>query len=276
MTKTTLADAVAAPADTPNTPAVQKPQTQLDKMRGDNFVAEVAKSLPKHVDAASFVRHAISVVAANDDLKKIAVGGPGTAPHTIISGVMRAASLGLDLDPSLGQAYLVPRRNNGVHQATFQIGYQGYLELVMRTGKVRRVEVERVYSRDKFEALKGSEGFVRFEPDWFAEDRGDLIGWYALVELEGGVVQWRTISKKAVEAHRDQYAPKGKSGQVTGPWASHFEAMGDKTAFLQLVRWLPKSAELAEALGVDADASSVIPQEVPVDDDVVDAEVVSE
>jgi recombination protein RecT len=263
---TTLEEAVNS--DAVLVPAEPKTGT-IEKIRSDKFMAEVRAALPSHVDPASFVRHAASLVAANDKLKVIAAGGPNTDPHSILTGIMRAAALGLDLDPTLGQAWLVPRRVRGVDTAVFQVGYQGYLELVLRSGRARRVEVERVYSLDHFEAVKGSNGHLTFVPDWFGE-RGDLIGWYALVELDGGVVQWATMSLKAMQSHRDQYAPKYK-GDVTGPWDAHFEAMGDKTAFLQLVRWLPKSTEMATALSTDEDAQAVMASVTP-DADVIDAE----
>lgn len=241
----------------------------LEKIRSDKFMAEVRAALPSHVDAGAFTRHAASLVAANDKLKLIASGGPSTDPHSILTGIMRAAALGLDLDPTLGQAWLVPRKVKGVDTAVFQVGYQGYLELTMRTGKVRRVEVERIYSNDTFEAVKGSDAHLRFAPDWFA-DRGTLTGWYALVELETGGTQWIVVSLEAMEGHRDDYAPK-YNGKITGPWADHFEAMADKTAFLQLVRWLPKSTEMATALSTDEDAQAVMSMVTP-DEDVIDVE----
>lgn len=136
--KTELAE--QQPADQPApVPATTGPRTALDTLKDDAFKAEVARALPAHVDPSSFVRHAATLVAQNPDLLTIARGGPATDPQSIIRGVMRAAALGLDLDPTLGQAWLVPRKVKGVHQAIFQPGYQGYLELVMRTGKVRRI-----------------------------------------------------------------------------------------------------------------------------------------
>ena len=234
----------------------------LDRLRTDRVKTEIASALPRHIDASTFLRHASTLIAQNKDLLEIASGKPGTDPQSIIRGVMRAAGLGLDLDPTLGQAWLIPRTVAGTKQAVFQVGYQGLLELTRRSGKVRRLEVERVYARDHFDARKGSNGHLEFRPDWFAPDRGDLIGWYALVELDDGITQWVTMSLREMEAHRDKYAA------TTPTWKKNFAEMGDKTIFLRLARWLPKSTEILEAVADDPEALAVMT--VTPDDDVID------
>lgn len=61
-----------------------------------------------------------------------------------------------------------------------------------------------------------------------------------------------------------------------GPWGDHFEAMGDKTAFLQLVRWLPKSTELAGAISDDPESTGLIDTvATTVADDVIDVDEAS-
>lgn len=231
----------------------------LQQLEHPDFVAQIGQTLPQHVDAQSFVRHASTLIAQNDDLAKIAAGGPSTDPMSIVRGVNRAAALGLDLDPTLGQAWLVPRPVRGVLTAVFQPGYKGLLELVMRTGSVKRIEVERVYTNDTFRMTKGTRAEVIFEPDWFG-DRGELRGWFALAELKSGEIQTVAMSVAQMRDHRDKHAPRagGKNGNIVGPWRDNFDEMADKTIFIKLARWLPKSIELTDALSDDPGARTLV------------------
>lgn len=266
-----LDDTTVADVDSTTTSApAAKPATVLDRIESPDFLAKVADAAPRTVDPTTFIRHAIATVRQNDQLMKVARGGTGVDSASIPVGIMRAAALGLDLDPALGQAYLVPRKDKAKGlTAVFQVGYRGLLELAMRSGKIKRIEVERVHDNDHFRAEKGSTSVLEFRPDWFS-DRGPLLGWYALAELDNGVTQWVVIGLDEMEEHRDKYAPRS-NGAVTGPWKNFFEEMGDKTAFLRLARWLPKSVEMVNALEGDLDAAVVGAAEmIQVDDDVID------
>lgn len=255
-------------------PAPARSRTVLDRIQDDTFRAEIAKALPNHVDPGSFVRHAATLVAQNPGLMTIARGGPGTDPQSIVRGVMRAAALGLDLDPTLGQAWLVPRRDHGTHTAVFQVGYQGWLELINRDGRVV-VEVKTVHQADGFEVRNGTGRCLKHTFDPWA-DRGPVLGWFAYATFPDGRDQWETLSVAEAEAHRDKHAPK-KNGAVVGPWKENFPEMAKKTAFLRLQKWLPKSTEVAQAIADDADARAVIGEtSVVPDDDVIDVDEVAD
>lgn len=258
----------------PVAPAPARSRTVLDRIQDDTFRAEIAKALPNHVDPGSFVRHAATLVAQNPGLMTIARGGPGTDPQSIVRGVMRAAALGLDLDPTLGQAWLVPRRDHGTHTAVFQVGYQGWLELINRDGRVV-VEVKTVHQADGFEVRNGTGRCLKHTFDPWA-DRGPVLGWFAYATFPDGRDQWETLSVAEAEAHRDKHAPK-KNGAVVGPWKENFPEMAKKTAFLRLQKWLPKSTEVAQAIADDADARAVIGEtSVVPDDDVIDVDEVAD
>lgn len=255
----------ATPEHAPDSPAFEnRTMSVLERMTTEAFEQKVQEAAPSSLDPKAFIRHALSTVRQNNDLARIAEGGAGTDPMSILTGVMRAGALGLDLDPTLGQAYLVPRRERGTHRAVFQIGYRGLLELAMRTGKVARIEVERIHENDHFVAEKGTAARLEFRPDWLG-DRGALRGWYALAELRSGVTQWTVMSLAEMIDHRDRYAPS-KDGKAVGPWAQFFEEMGDKTVFLRLARWLPKSVEMTQVIAEDPDSGVVV------DADVIDAD----
>ena len=65
------------------------------------------------------------------------------APVTIIQSALQAASFDLPINPALGYAYLVPFRNSKRNrmEASFIMGYKGMLQLALRTGVYKRINV---------------------------------------------------------------------------------------------------------------------------------------
>lgn len=216
---------------------------------------QVQEALPKGMDGATFIRHAVTLVKQNPQLM-------ACDPVSVAQGIVRGAALGLEPDPALGQMYLVPRRTKlrqpggpdvWADVATFQVGYRGLYELAMRTGRIAKIEVNAVHERDDFDASYGTGGGLRHRPNWFG-DRGPVIGWYARAVIKDGTETFEVLARPDAEKHRDRFAPKDKSGQVYGPWADHFDAMAEKTVFIKLAKWLPKQVEIQRALEDDGRA----------------------
>ena len=62
-------------------------------------------------------------------------------PESIFSAALRAASVKLSCDPSLGHAYLVPFKRNGVAQAELIIGYKGLYQIALRSNTYKTVNI---------------------------------------------------------------------------------------------------------------------------------------
>ena len=86
--------------------------------------------------AQRFVASITSAVAINPALQEC-------DPATILSGALLGESLGLSPSPQLGQYYLVPYDNKkkGCKDATFQLGYKGYVQLALRSGYYKSLNV---------------------------------------------------------------------------------------------------------------------------------------
>ena len=71
---------------------------------------------------------------------------------SVLMCVCQAAAINLDLSPSSGEAYLIPRRNTkaGVLECTLQIGYQGLAKCARSSGAVRLVQARAVRAGDVF------------------------------------------------------------------------------------------------------------------------------
>ena len=71
--------------------------------------------------APHYVQSAIMAVQADDRLLQC-------TPRSIFSSALRAATLRLSCDPTIGHAWLVPYKNNnkgGIYEAQFQVGWKG-------------------------------------------------------------------------------------------------------------------------------------------------------
>ena len=110
--------------------------------------SEIQKAIPKHLTVERVMRIAQSAFSSNSKLQSC-------DPMTIITGVMSASQMGLEINTPLGEAYLIPY--NG--KAEFQIGYRGHLNLAYRTGSYKMIGVYCVYENE----VNGKDGSFVYE-----------------------------------------------------------------------------------------------------------------
>ena len=203
----------------------------------------IAAALPKHMTAERVSRLALTCFRTNKDLQKCDL-------RSIIASVMVASQLGLEVGV-LGQAYLVPYRNNkakpgeATHECQRIPGYQGLTDLRYRTGRVESVFAEPVYANDKFTLKLGIQRTIEHEPS-LEGDRGPLRLCYAVAVLKDGgyVMEWMTVSE--IEAIR-----KRSRAKDNGPWVTDYIQMCLKTVIRRLAKRAPKSIELHNAVQLD-------------------------
>jgi len=80
----------------------EKAMTMQDWIRRSE--KQIAKALPSAITPERFARMAMTAVTMNPDLGKC-------TPPSFIGALLQAASLGLEPNTSLGQAYLIPYNN---------------------------------------------------------------------------------------------------------------------------------------------------------------------
>lgn len=161
-------------------------------------------------------------------------------PRSLIGGLIVASQLGLELGPALGQAYLVPFKGN----AQLIPGYRGYITLAHRSGQVKRITPETVREKDVFRLVRGTNQSLIHEPH--PDCDGQSTGYYAIIELVNGGVDFEYMTKGQAEKHRDRYALS-----KTGPWLTEFDAMAEKTCILRLGKRIPLSVEWNTAVGLE-------------------------
>ena len=206
-------------------------------------VKEIEKALPKHVTAERLTRIAITAIRKTPKLAEC-------SKASFLGSLMLAAQLGLEVNTPLGHAYLIPYKN----ECTFQLGYQGLLDLAYRSGQFRRIEACAVYEGDAFDYCYGTEQRLYHKPARHEPDEVP-VAFYALYELINGGTTFAVMSYDEVFSHAKKYSKSwdamSKSFKSGSAWATAFNGMAKKTVLAGLLKYAPKSAELQQAMSSD-------------------------
>lgn len=202
---------------------------------------EIARALPKHMDADRAIRLAWSAIRGNKDLLSC-------SQVSVLTAVMEAAQLGLEIDGVLGHAYLIPRRNKWTKrlEANFQIGYRGLIVLAHRADVVTAVNAGVVHEGDDFDFCEGTESFLRHRRA--LRGRGERFAAWCCVTMKGGSFVWRVLGEDDIERAR---ASAIGSDKTSSPWHTHTDEMWSKTAIRATLKRLPLSPEILTPLQRD-------------------------
>lgn len=212
-------------------------------------------AMPRGVEAIQLVRDALTCLQGNPKLAEC-------EHKSILGGLMTCAQLGLRPGVNvLGQAYLLPFWDSraerpgggkGMFKAQLVIGYQGYVELAHRSGRIASIHARTVYSNDYFEIEYGAAEDKWVHRPYLDGPRGEPRLFYAVGRtVDGGYSMTDPVSVADMITYRDRFATAKKNGQVFGPWVDHFEAMAHKTMVRRLMKLLPKSTEQQRAIAQD-------------------------
>ena len=193
-------------------------------------------------------------------------------PMSIITGAMQAAQLDLPLEKQFGFAYLVPfntkEGNRWVKKAQFVLGYRGYIQLAMRSGQYRSINVGTIYEGQ----LKGWNPLteeLEFDPE--AKESDEVVGYFGYFKMLNGFEKTVFWTKENVEQHRINNSKNRDKKALTGVWASNYDAMAQKTVLRNLLsKWGILSIEMQKAILTDE--SDADEQEVDIKDVTSDVE----
>ena len=167
--------------------------------------------------------------------------------ESIFRALKEAAAYGLELNGMLGQAYLIPYNEKGVMTAHLQLGYKGLIALARRSNTIKTIAAEPIHKNDIFEVELGMGRKLSHKID-IMKERGDVIGYYCLVELCNGGSQFKVMSKKDVEKHRDKFSKAYDPKDSSNIWNKNFDAMALKTVVIQALKLCPISIEAMDAV----------------------------
>lgn len=178
---------------------------------------------------------------------------------TILSSALLGESLKLSPSPQLGQFYIVPFNDNknGRKVAQFQIGYKGYIQLAMRSGQYRDLDVIEVRQGE----YKGKDTFTGKPRIEFIENDNErlklpIVGYFAYFELLNGFRKSIYWTKEKMEQHALTYSQAYKTdikkGWKMSFWSKDFDAMAFKTLLRQLIsKWGIMSIDFQTAVTHD-------------------------
>jgi recombination protein RecT len=241
-----------------NTPAGATLVKRVDPARDllASMEAEFAASLPKALPIDLFMRVALTGFRKTPDLL-------ACSRRSLLGALLETARLGLE--PCTEQAWLIPYKD----ECTLVVGYQGYVQLMYRTGMVKAVEAELIHEADEwaYEVGDGGKFFHRPRVELPSEKRGAPILAYSYAELmSGGRTKVCFVNREQAERIKNEYARAAKSPWKTGS----FDAMWLKSPVRQVQKWAPKSAEIRRALVMDG-ATFDVGGVADVDPDVIDS-----
>ena len=197
---------------------------------------ELARALPAHITAERLTRIALTAIRTNPKLAEC-------NPMSLMGAIMITAQLGLEPNTPLGLAYLIPYGK----EATFQLGYKGLVDLANRSGQYKSIRAREVDQADSFNYEYGLDENLTHKPA--DKPTGNVTHYYAVYELTNGGRAFSVWSREKVAEHAKKYSKA--YGSDTSPWKTDFNAMAKKTVIKDLLRYAPKSIELAQAVNYD-------------------------
>ena len=178
---------------------------------------------------------------------------------SLVASCLQAQTLGLSLNGAMGQAWVVPfeDRKTGTVKATFQIGYKGFVQLAIRSGQYRKLNVLAVKAGElvSWNPLE-EEISIELIPDEAERAKAETIGYYAMFEYLNGFRKAMFWSKEKMQEHAKQYSQAYRTdlrkGWTNSFWSKDFDSMAIKTMLRQLIsKWGAVSVEMQTALEAD-------------------------
>lgn len=259
-----------------NSLAKRQTKTGLTAYLTQDAVKKQINSVVGGKNGTRFISSIVSAVQVTPALQEC------TNP-SILSAALLGEALNLSPSPQLGQFYMVPfdNKKKGVKEAQFQLGYKGYIQLAIRSGYYKRLNVM---------AIKEGE-LVRYDPlneeievnlieDDIVREETPTTGYFAMFEYENGFKKTMYWSKQKMLSHADKYSqafhmnavdsdnprrqrvsyedylkgnyPKSDEWKYSSFWYKDFDGMAMKTMLRQLIsKWGIMSIDLQTAVDKD-------------------------
>lgn len=230
-----------------NTPSTQiTPQKKMAHAL-EKMLPEIKKAVGKAMTPERFSRIALSLFNGNPVFWE-------ADTTSFLSALMQSAQCGLEPNTVLGEAYVIPYKNNkqGITEVNFQVGYKGILKMAFNTGEYEAIYAHEVRKGDEFSYEYGLHKNLIHKPADVPSE--DITHYYAVYKLKNGGFDFVVWSKERVEQHaRDfskNYLYQGKVNK-NSVWAKNFDSMAKKTVLIDVLKFAPKSVEMAKALDLD-------------------------
>lgn len=274
-------------------------------LNSEKVLGNIEQALGK-VNKQQFITSVISAVNTNPTLQEC-------TNQSILSAALLGETLKLSPSPQLGQYYMVPFNDKEKGKvAQFQLGYKGYIQLAIRSGQYKKLNVLAIKEGEliRFDPLN-EEIEVKLIADEEEREQAPTIGYYAMFEYTNGFRKAMYWSKKKMLSHADKFSaafskdggtiktkygskkkvsfaefeagnyPVEDAWMYSSFWYKDFDGMAYKTMLRQLIsKWGIMSIEMQSAIDADMavineDGTKDYVDNAP-EADVIDAEVVED
>lgn len=245
-----------------NAPAAAPKKTSFSSFMAATGNKLVANTLTDSKRSSQFVANLVSAVSSNPTLAEC-------EQVSIVSAALQAESLHFPINNSLGYVYLVPfnDKKGGMKKAQFQIGYKGYIQLAIRSGQYKDINVVEVKEGElgKFDPLNGQQ--FNWNPDYSKRKQLKTIGYVGQLELVNGFKKQLYVPYDEMLDHADTYSQafnketylqlingtyRGEPWKLSSFWYKNFDEMAKKTVIRKLLsKWGIMSVEMTEAYTKD-------------------------
>lgn len=242
-------------------------------INSDGYKKLINNTLRDPNRANRFVASIVTAVSVNPTLQEC-------EHSSIVSAALLGETLGLSPSPQLGQFYMVPYndKKKGTKVAQFQLGYKGYIQLAIRSGYYKHINVLAIKEGELINYNPLDETIeVKLIDDEEAREDAKTAGYYAMFEYTNGFKKSMYWSKTKMLKHADKYsqafslnATEGRYPKVSYAdyeagnydkkdewlyssfWYKDFDDMALKTMIRQLIsKWGIMSIEMQSALEKD-------------------------
>lgn len=227
------------------------------------FQKAIRNTLQSPALCRAFTANLITAVTINPSLEKC------TAP-SLIAGALQAESYKLPIG-SLGYTYLIPYedKKNKCFVAQFQIGYKGLIQLAIRSGQYKSINVCEVRKGEikRWNHLTG-ELELNTDIDYDSVLNDEIVGYFAFFETINGFRKEIFMTKEYMMNYADTYSmafskekyqdyitgnyDKNEAYKYSSFWYKNFDEMAKKTCLKQLFsKWGILSVEMQNAIEKD-------------------------
>lgn len=235
-----------------------------------NYAARFTPELATPEGQTRFIEALRSVVSAP------AIGnGPSLMdclvanPESLCNVVATALGLGLDLHPSRGEIYMIPRlmkvRDDKGGKPEFRptvtmiVGYKGLAKAAKVGGHIVDVWSRMVFPGEVFEIQEGTDPCIHHVPQPFASGRTleNSLGVYAVAMMPDGRHTFEVFNREQIQKRREMGAPGGG-------WSKWPEEMAMKGPLRRLIMsrgWL--SAGLVKLLALEDETETALRLSTP-------------
>lgn len=247
-----------------NSLAKKREKTPLTAYLTNDAVKKQINNVVGGKNGTRFISSIVSAVQTTPALQEC------TNP-SILSAALLGEALNLSPSPQLGQYYLVPfnNRKKGCKEAQFQLGYKGYIQLAIRSGYYKKLNVLPIKEGELlcYNPLDEEIEVNLIEDDLIREET-PTVGYYAMFEYENGFRKTMYWTKRKMMAHADKYSaafhaadmeriekgevPEKDMWKYSSFWYKDFDGMAMKTMLRQLIsKWGIMSIDLQTATEKD-------------------------